>query len=297
MKNLLLYNYGIDIDILENIDNGICFYIDYNKYYFLKITRVPSDIEEISSLLNKYINPYHFIIQNKFGDVITIDDKIPYVLIKIKSAENEEIEIRDILLNQMRVDDSYSILRRDNWGTLWSEKVDYLEYQVSELAKDHPILISSFSYYVGLAENAIEYFNALGENDKTLVLSQKRIKYPNISRNYYNPLNLVIDNRVRDIAEYLKTYFFESGDVIESLKYVIDKDILSNYEYNLLYARLLYPTYYFDDIQAILENGKDEDELLKYINQASDYESFLKEAYHLLSKKCEIIKIDWIVNQ
>lgn len=296
MKNLLLYNYNMDIDDYTKIDNGICFYIDYDKYYFLKINRVTGDIEEIYNILNNYINSYHIIVKNKFGEIITKDDKTTYVLLKIKSAENEEIEVRDILLNQIPIDDSKSILRRDNWGILWGDKVDYLEYQVSELGKNHPVLLSSFSYYVGLAENAIEYFNNIGENKKILTLSQKRIKYPNIARNYYNPINLVIDSRTRDLAEYLKACFFENIDTIKQLEYITSKEVLSNYEYNLLYARLLYPSYYFDDIHEILEKGIDDDILLKYINKSSDYEIFLKDAYYLFSKKCEMIKIDWIIN-
>ena len=88
MKNLLLYNYNMDIDDYTKIDNGICFYIDYDKYYFLKINRVTGDIEEIYNILNNYINSYHIIVKNKFGEIITKDDKTTYVLLKIKFLRN-----------------------------------------------------------------------------------------------------------------------------------------------------------------------------------------------------------------
>ena len=295
MKNLLLFNYNIDVDTYQSLNDGISFYIDYDKYYFIKTNRVIEDIDEIYNLLNKYINPYHYIIKNRFNDIITKDDKTNYTLLKIKGAENREIDLLDIIQNQIVLPNAQSTLRRDNWGALWSDKVDYLEYQVSELAKGHPLVLSSFSYYVGLAENAIEYFNMLEIKNNSLVLSQKRIMYPNILLNFFNPLNLVIDFRVRDIAEYLKTYFFEATSPIDELKMLINKDILSPLECNLLFARLLYPSYYFDKIPKILENNEDEEILFKYINKVKEYESFLKEVFMVLSQKCEMIKIDWII--
>lgn len=296
MKNLLLYNYNIDILNYNSFKDGISFYIDYNKYYFVKIHRTSNDIDEIYKILINYINSYHTIIPNKFGEVVSKNNKNYYVLLKIKGSENNEIEIIDIINNHIKLSDVKSNLRRDNWGVLWSGKVDYLEYQVSELGSNHPIVISSFSYYVGLAENAIEYFNLINNKNETLVVSQKRIYYPNTSLNFFNPLNIVIDYSVRDIAEYLKSCFFENNDAIKALEIVVRKNTLTNNEYNLLYARLLYPSYYFDLISSILEDNEDETILIKYIEKINDYEEFLRECYFMLSKKCNMIKVDWIIN-
>lgn len=297
MKNLLLYNYNIDIDEYENIKDGITFYIDYDKYYFISCKRVSSDIEKIYNLLKNYINPYHLIIVNRFGNIYTIEDGKTYVLLKIKGAQNDEIELREIMLNQTPIHNFDSILKRDNWGILWSEKVDYLEYQVSELAQNHPIVLSSFSYYVGLAENAIEYYNMLEHEDIDLVISQKRIKYPNFSLNYFNPLNIVIDSKTRDIAEYIKSAFFAGYDATKDLENLCLKNTLSGYEYNLLYARLLYPSYYFDELSKVLEENSNEEVLLKYIDKVDVYEKFLKNIFYMFSKKTTMIKVDWLIKK
>lgn len=297
MKNLLQYNYNNDIETYQKIDNGITFYIDYDKYYFINIKRVPSDIEKINNLLQQYITSYHNIIPNKYGNIITIDEEKNYILLKIKGSENNEIELRDMLLNQIQVFEPDYILRRDNWGKLWSEKVDYLEYQVSELGQNHPVVLSSFSYYVGLAENAIEYYNMLELKDISLFISQKRIKYPNISLNYFNPLNIVIDYKVRDIAEYIKSMFFKNEDAFKELETLTKKEALNSLEYNLLYARLLYPTYYFDELSLILENNEDEDVLLKYLDKVEKFEEFLKKTFELFSKKTAMIKVEWLIKK
>ena len=42
-----------------------------------------------------------------------------------------------------------------------------------------------------------------------IVLSHRRVFYPNYKLNYLNPLSFVFDLEVRDVAEYLKAMFFK----------------------------------------------------------------------------------------
>ena len=63
---------------------------------------------------------------------------------------------------------------------------------------------------------------------------------------------------------------------------------------NLLLARLLYPSYYFDIFDEIILNDKDEDELILTINLCYDFENLLIKIYNLLQKKYPIVNIDWI---
>ena len=69
----------------------------------------------------------------------------------------------------------------------------------------------------------------------------------------------------------------------------------SSIDYNLLFARLLYPSYYFDEITDILEHNKDEDSLLRYINLAPKYEIFLKKCLEDFSRHSNMVKIDWLL--
>ena len=298
MKNLLLYNYNIDIDnIKKEQDNIYSFYIDYNKLYLINYKGIKEDVEEINYILSQFVNPYHYIIKNKNGNIFTQDEDSNYILLKIKEPENSEINMIDIINNQIPYNLKNLKLHRNNWGYLWSEKIDYLEYQVSELSIPHPTIVKSFSYYIGLAENAIEYYNNLNLNNSKLYLCQKRIEIPNISKKYYNPLSIIIDYRVRDIAEYIKSSFYNEINTLNELNIIINKNILNNEEANLLYARLLYPSYYFDDLNKVLEKNESDDILIKYMEKAEDYELFLKKVYNILDKKYKIIKIDWIINK
>jgi len=299
MKNLLLFNYNIDIEEVKKInDDMYSFYIDYIKFYFIKINRPKKDIIYINEVLSNTFNKFHYMIKNVKGNLITEFDNKEFVLLKINGPENNEIELIDILNDQFLLgENSFIELNRTNWGELWSSKVDYLEYQVSELGQEHMAIRSSFSYYAGLAENAIQYFNILDVKNAKLSISHRRINYPNYSVNFYNPLNIVEDFRVRDVAEYLKFAFFNGKSTIDDLTILINKGIYSDIEYNLLYARLLFPTYYFDMVSDIFEGKKGDDDLLLYVERAKEYEIFLKEAYENISKRCSLFKVDWLIDK
>ena len=77
----------------------------------------------------------------------------------------------------------------------------------------------------------------------------------------------------------------------------LKKYVLDNYEANMLYARLLYPSYYFDKYESIIEDKEDEDDLLDIINKINEYELFIKDIYIILSKNYKIEKVEWLINK
>ena len=293
IENLLLYFYNIKPSNLNCKGNNYSFYIDYNLYYLVKIIRPNKDILIINKIISSYNNLYHKIIINKFGSYISDLKKEKYVLLKTVYPVYQEIDLMDIVRNQ-KIVHNYNVLNRTNYEELWSSKVDYLEYQVKELGIKHKTIQKSFNYYVGLAENAIHYFNLINTENQKLVISTKRVYYPNYSKDYYNPLNIVIDYRIRDIAEYIKSSFFNGNDVLKEVNKLIELNILNNVEYSLLYARLLFPTYYFDKVSYILESNKEDDILIEILDKASKYEELLKKIYIMINKKTALTAIDWL---
>ena len=297
IKNIIIYNYDLPVEKVIKINDYVyTFYIDYNKYYFLKLIRPENDIEDILSLIKKIQSCYHEIILTKETKFFTTIKGDKYILLKLKYPENNEIILKDIINLQIPTFSYNGKLKRTNWALLWEQKNDYLEYQMSELAKDHESAIKSFSYYIGLSENAIFYFNQI-KGDIGCFLTQKRIKYPNISLNFFNPINLVVDYRVRDIAEYLKSKFWEEENPINELDELIEMNILTQVEYNYLFCRMLYPSNYFDDLGKVLEKNISDDILIKYIERANDYQNFLRDSFIHISKKANIIKIDWLIKE
>lgn len=307
MKNVLSYYYNINAESILKEGNICSFVLNHTKYYFVSFLRPLEDLPVLNDLANEMYNRgilCHIFIKNKDGLLYTKYDDQNYCLLKINHNLDKEITLHDITIfhYNLRVKDDKNKLLRTNWAALWSEKIDYFEYQIRQLCKEKKLIVNSFSYYVGLAENAISYINNLSLNIKpefqdVLTVCHRRLFNPNIALNFLNPISFVIDYDVRDISEYIKTMFFsEDYDWYEIESYVNNR-YLTTYSSALLYARLLYPSYYFDIYEKIINEEVEEREILSIIEKADSYEIFLKDIYDLLNKKNPLPRIEWINNK
>lgn len=307
MKETLEYYYGLDIDFLEELDGKYHFKLDNQDYFFVFYNRSIDELKDIVNVCNEMVLKgikVNKILINRNNSYLTKINEYDYILFAVSNI-NEEYDIFDMIKisDKLVLNNSKSSLYRNNWGTLWSEKVDYFEYQVRELAINKDVVKNSFSYYIGLAENAISYVNNTNFKyknvlDYRIVLSHRRVYFPNYKLNYLNPLSFIFDLEVRDIAEYLKSMFFNKNEeyVLEELSSYLKVRRLSIYEYQMLFARLLYPTYYFDNYESVMNKNVDEEVLVKIIKRCNDYEIFLKKAYLEISRYAKIDKIDWIID-
>lgn len=307
MKDILFYNYNLKIDDLEEKEDYAVFRLEEKTFYFTKLKRTEKELNEILSVVEELFrrNILVFpILKNNMGSFVTMAAMTPYVLVLV-TEENKEYGILDIMDFQKKLilNNKKSMLYRSVWANLWSEKVDYLEYQVHERGKSYPIILNSFSYYVGLAENAIVYVRNIEKRipmpkNLPIVLSHRRVYYPNYRLNFDNPLNFIFDIEVRDIASFIKSMFFKDkeGALIDLRTYIeIRKPDL--YSLSMLYARLLYPSYYFDLHERIMESGLEEEAILPIIDKTCEYEAFLKEAWFLIRSYVPIEPIPWIIQK
>jgi spore coat protein YutH len=307
MKETLEYYYGLDIESIEELDGKYHFKIENQDYFFVFYNRGIEELEDIINVSNEMVKKginVHKILININNSFLTKVGEYNYILFVVSNL-NEEYDIFDMvkISEKLILNNNKSNLYRNNWGTLWSEKIDYFEYQVRELSIEKDVVKNSFSYYVGMAENAISYVNntnmKYGGDAYRIVLSHRRVFYPNYKLNYLNPLSFVFDLEVRDIAEYLKAMFFKKdiSFCLDELSSYLKIRHLSLYEYQMLYARLLYPTYYFDVYEGVMNKNGDEEQLVNIIKKCDSYEEFLKKAYLEISKYAKIDKIEWIINQ
>ena len=307
MKETLEYYYGLDIESIEELDGKYHFKIENQDYFFVFYNRGIEELEDIINVSNEMVKKginVHKILINRNNSFLTKVGEYNYILFVVSNL-NEEYDIFDMvkISEKLVLNNNKSNLYRNNWGTLWSEKIDYFEYQVRELSIEKDVVKNSFSYYIGMAENAISYVNntnmKYGMDVYRIVLSHRRVFYPNYKLNYLNPLSFVFDLEVRDIAEYLKAMFFKKdiSFCLDELSSYLKIRHLSLYEYQMLYARLLYPTYYFDVYESVMNKNGDEEELVNIIKKCDSYEEFLKKAYLEISKYAKIDKIEWIINQ
>ena len=309
MKNAIIYYYNLNPSDVHQKNDIYYFKINNSKFFLYPLTRNTDELDSIFQINLELIKNgvfVHKIILNKDKNIVTNINNKPYILFNSAVKKNDLINMYDILeLNKKTIllKDN-TILNKSNWINLWERKNDYLEYQVSQFGIKYPVICECFSYYIGLAENAIIYAkNTLTElkpgiNDK-LVISHRRINEKTTLFDLYNPLEFIIDYNIRDIAEYIKFKFFYNKDSLwEEINDFYNSNQVSQFASRLLYARLLYPTYFFDLYDEILDSEtENEESLVKILDKQEEYEEFLDDFYHFVSTKYYIPPIDWLIKR
>ena len=299
MKETINFYYKVYPDKIYEINNGCYFIFNTYKYYFVEYTGPVQNIDFLVKITNDLYNRNILVdtfIKNKDGNYFVILNKTTYVLLRVNSVENDIYNLNDIVyFNNLLISNSNISINGD-WATLWKNKVDIFEEEVSELNNDYPLVLESFDYYVGLAENAISYFiDALELNEKPkITLCHKRLLKIVYSGFINNPLTFAFDYEVRDVAEYIKVKFFEDSLNFDEISNVINQ--YNKVSLMMLFSRLLYPSYYFDTVKQIFINEIEEKELLKYINRLNEYQDLLIDIYNLINKKVNIPVIEWLKN-
>ena len=306
MKETINYYYNLNPNRINKIFDYYYFYINNELYYFVIYDRKIDDINAIYDFNRKMISSnilVNEIINNKDSSVVTYVNKIPYILMKIYVNINKNITLAEIsYLSNSKILYSNNLMR-SNWALLWIRKIDYLEYHHEHNYQKYPLLSSSFDYFIGLSENAISYLNNTIKNmspdDSDIgVISNDIINIDDTIYSLYNPLNIIIDHKARDLAEYIKNSFFNDNFAIfEELDEYFKYNYFSFYGINLLVARILYPSFYFDRYDEIVNEKIQESSILKITSRIDEYEKYLQDIFNYLKKYYNIKDVEWIMKK
>ena len=290
MKNVIYTNYNILVNEINRDNNNYFFYYDNNLYVFYEVLNDISVIETIYEFILKNNVECFKIIINRDNSIITSVDNKKYALLNLKGILKYEIKFDEFKF--------YPIDKEaHNWGKLWSDRLDYYEIQLRELGINYQTVLNSYGMFSGLAENAILYFNMTMNkfNDTEVIgIVHNRMKYPCYLIDYNNPLNFVIDYNIRDIAEYIKAYMISHDYALENVFILLDRLNINSKMFNLLYSRLMYPTFYFDVYdKIILDDGKDSD-IIESVNVVDRYLEMLNQIYLRYKDKYNMFNVEWL---
>ena len=144
MKETIEYYYNLEIEDLEKQDGKYHFKIDNVEFFFVYYNR---GIEELDDILGVSIEPkkrgidVHNIVINKDNKYLTSVNNYNYLLFWVNNlSETYDIFNMVELTNKLELKPERSKLYLNNWGDLWSRKVDYFENQVRELALKKDII-------------------------------------------------------------------------------------------------------------------------------------------------------------
>ena len=300
MKNIINYFYNLNITELTNKDNIYSFYDNDELYHFyiynnsIKNLDLTKDIDD--SLKKDTL--IHEIIINKDNSIITYYNNIPYILCKINININKPITLGEINYLSSKVISTNSKITYHSWQDLWSIKMDYLEKVINENGKKYPIIVDSFNYFVGMAENAISYYNNLSNKEvdnNSLVISHRIININDTVYAIYDPVNIIIDHKARDIAEYIKYSFFnDNTNIFKELNIYFKYNYYTKDDVVMLLARVLYPSFYFNMYEDIMINSKEEKIITNITSKLDKYELYLTRIFKYFNNFYNLPVPEWL---
>ena len=297
MKNIIEFYYNINIDELHNKNDYYFFYIDNKTYVFKPYT---DDINRSNELFN--INMYmqnsiniDRIILNRYNSSITKVNEIYYILIWKRNNSNTTIKNINNMANIRINQDNIKQLERNNWELLWSNMIDYFETQIGENEKKYPLIRESFDYFIGMAENAISYLVNTKKEVQKDISDNMVISHNNLFSSIYDPVNIILDHKGRDIAEYIKlSFFYNNTNIFKELDEYFKYNYYSIYGIRVLFARILYPSFYFKLYDSIILGKKEEKGINNIISRIDEYENYLYNIYIYLRRFYDIPVPEWI---
>lgn len=292
MKNVLSYYYNLYSDEIRL--NGENYYFkSNNENYVLFLYK--NAIPKLQETYNLYLEAIkmgiysHQIILNRNNQLLTEYNDRKYILMKLYEDLSKKIDMKDIIY----FGNVTGKFDGDNaWKKLWSNKIDYFEYQISQIGKKYPLIRKSFPYYAGIVENGICLLNR--KYSGKCSIAHKRMAETDSLFEFYNPLNYIIDIKVRDSAEFFKSMLFREEDVLENIKIYIETAHLTEDELYYFFIRMLYPSFYFDLYEQIVENKLEESKIKEAIKITPIYEKLIKKLYQYLKNIIQLPEIDWL---
>ena len=291
MNNAILFFYNINVSNIKKVNDNYYFKYINNDYGIYLYNRDPFDSAFIYNLnlelLNSGLIGYEIIITKDKNILFTYEEK-NYILMKIPNIKNKVITYNDIKnFNFPIYDNRYRKLDKSNWGLLWENKIDFIDYQFRQMKDKFKTIENNIDYYIGIWENAISYFNNNIIETNIKYVSHRRITESTDLLEFLNPLNFIIDYKERDIGEYLKSYIINNNYYLNSFdRYITGKENII-----LLVSRLLFPSYFFDLYEDIIIGKKDEKEIEKVKDKG---QNVIKLVRYIFDKYQNIPYINWI---
>lgn len=207
------------------------------------------------------------------------------------------------------------------WRSFWETRLTQMEQVWNEKLLLEPeneferMFLESFPYYMGLAENGIQYLTDTELDDQPLPNDSGTVCHHRFTEaswggryDYKNPFDWVFDHCARDLAEWTRERYFHNIKTYEPETTRFFRDYqsfspLSSFSWRLLYARLLFPLHYFDCIEEYYTTSSEQqrhiaqDRLMRYLQCTNEHEDFLRSFYDLLGvpvRKLRIPQLDWL---
>jgi spore coat protein YutH len=339
LEREIYLHYQLYVDRLFTFGNYDGFSANGKHYVIIPVHECSSqDVRTIISLTHylqhkgeRSISTIVPTIHNAYGAKINGVDIFLFCLPPLESLESElSIGAQLAKFHQAGKGFPYAIPnsnRFGTWASLWVKRLEGLKKKYQERLMqaqrtefDHAF-ISSFPYYEGLAENAIQYmvdyeFERGGSDQLSSTICHQRFSggvwiqaTSNEKALVKLPVHYVIDHPMRDVAEWIRGAVHRNSpkdNIAQFLSDYINVSPVNIGSWRLLYARLLLPITYFDIVESYYQAKRNYvkidwyHKLQEILAKEEENEKFLRSFFDdigLNTRSFQIPEVDWLTSQ
>lgn len=302
MKDMINYYYNLDVTRITPIyDSGEQDYMAKYKYYIeadnsrFILKKIDHETDSLNyNVINRLRESRYFLepIYNVSGEIVTVINNQNFVLLRCNNALDEKICLFDIKTDFYINGCTFDI---NSWVKMWESKIDSFEKWLCNKEIQYLEYIPLFQYYIGISENALLYLkeierSSLNASSSNCVIAHRRIGVDTRLYEYYDPTDIIVDHPCRDIAEYIKSGIINRKFDIVSFSEYLERLPFSKWDLNILYARILFPTFFYDYVG-------EEKQLNELIEMVEYYEKCILEIGELLNNKWNVKILKWTCNK
>lgn len=332
LQHLLEQSYGITIKEQFRVGHYEACRDENNLYLLMPILNMDNNsLTELENLSKHLVESgdssvYQFL-KSREGETIITKEQERYCVLSKPAASDKPVKRIGRKLAKLHYRGRTvpfqvkNLSRIGMWKTFWEQRLDQMERVWSEQLAQPPendferMFIESFPYYMGLAENAIQYLRDTELDEEPVDVDSGTICHERFQEGLWrdgatmkNPFHWVFDHCSRDLAEWtrdcylhnIKTYGPKIRAFYEDYRSI---STLSPFSWRLLYARLLFPLHYFESIEEYHIHSSEqqkrfqEERLKKYLDQSREYEEFLRDFFPLAGipiQRTTIPAVEWL---
>lgn len=258
MKELINWYYQLNIDHLEQL-NDIYYTRFGDRYiYIISVGKEKNTVFFHLLQLLQYSPSQRVLLSKENTTTVLFEDQHYYVLESTVSL-HEYIDIRTINIPVI-YQKPYPVASqlKDRWlskNRLHEEQLNVIIDQLS--LTERPLFFDLATYYIHLNEQAYTFVNHLQETEYGVSLCHMRLTPTTYKYEFFSPQLLTLDNKARCYCEYIRYLYLEQQNLnqIRSVVQMINQtNPMKKEEWELLYARLYFPTQFYDALYSLRAN-------------------------------------------
>ncbi len=277
MKELINWYYNLNLTYLESFH-----YIYYAKqqHQYLYIIPVGKEKNTVFFHLLQLLqfSPKQKLLLSKDNTTTVLYEGTHYYVLLSEEALHTLIDCKD-LKTPIIYPDPYQVAEQVK--DRWISKNRHYEEQLNGLLErvpmdERPLFLDIATYYIHLNEQAYTLINKITHVNFDISLVHKRLCMTTYKFECYYPALLTLDNKSRIYCEYIRHTYLTTRDLNQlkqTIQTIQQTNPLNSQEWEFLYARLFFPTHFYDQLYNLKET--DQVNVLQLYDEANEYARLL----------------------